>query len=498
MSVVETQPESSDCIVIGSGMSGLAVACLLAGQGKSVRILEQNYLPGGCTSSYQRKGFVFEAGATTIVGLEKGQPLHHLIEKLGMSLSDFPLRKLSYPMQVQLSNGLVINRHANLQDWITESQQKFGEEGQEKFWKECMSISEKVWKVSTRQLRFPWDKPSDLARSILSLRGDEFDLGLPLFQSTYNLLEKHGLQNNKTFIEFCDQQLMITAQTDTKNCNALFGAAALCYTLIGNYYCDGGMMGLIKPFLDKFSSLNGELLLRHKTSAIVPQGTGYLIKTNKGDFRAKTVVCSIPLNNTLEIFDGLSTDRFSALSKRLFSKRDLASALQVSFAFEPDRDYDYLHYQLHLAETMPETRAKSIFLSLSHKDDLGRSSERGLRIASVSCHLHLAKAPDTINKQAAVDLILDRLESAGLIKRDQIRYLHCSDSKDWQQWTGRSWGFVGGYPQKMSVKPWQMVSHRLDGKGAYICGDSTYPGQGLPGVTLSAIITAEKWMADHL
>jgi phytoene dehydrogenase-like protein len=67
-----------------------------------------------------------------------------------------------------------------------------------------------------------------------------------------------------------------------------------------------------------------------------------------------------------------------------------------------------------------------------------------------------------------------------------------------QQWTQRQFGFVGGYPQLMRIKPWQMLDARLDGHRAYICGDTTYPGQGIPGVALSGIIAYEKLKRDWL
>jgi len=55
-----------DVVVIGAGMAGLTAAALLVKEGKSVLILERNYLPGGCSSSYFRKGYIFESGATTL------------------------------------------------------------------------------------------------------------------------------------------------------------------------------------------------------------------------------------------------------------------------------------------------------------------------------------------------------------------------------------------------------------------------------------------------
>ena len=76
-------------------------------------------------------------------------------------------------------------------------------------------------------------------------------------------------------------------------------------------------------------------------------------------------------------------------------------------------------------------------------------------------------------------------------------YRHSSPHGAWEKWTARAHGFVGGYPQYIDIKPWMMKDVRLDGKRAYICGDSTYPGQGIPGACLSGIIAVEKMRLDH-
>ncbi|MEM7660053.1 MAG: hypothetical protein AAF399_28340 [Bacteroidota bacterium] len=94
------------------------------------------------------------------------------------------------------------------------------------------------------------------------------------------------------------------------------------------------------------------------------------------------------------------------------------------------------------------------------------------------------------------EAIFEALEKAGLHKREGLIFHHSSTPKAWKKWTGREWGFVGGYPQYMNIKPWQMIDARLDHKNAYICGDSTYPGQGIPGACLSGIIAYEKMKLD--
>lgn len=477
-----------DVVVIGSGMGGISTACLLAKQGKKVAILEANYLPGGCTSSYWRKGFVFEAGATTLVGLDAHQPLRYLLDELGIEI---PARNLPIPMQVVLKDGTKFTRFQNLEQWIDEAEMVFGEEGQRAFWEYCFEVSQWVWKTSTRQRRFPFDSIKDLLFAITKIQGNEWKYAHLIGMSTYSLLKKYGLHTNKTFVDFVNEQLVITAQNQATEVNALFGAASLCYTNYNNYYVDGGLLQLVQPLLDYFAAIGGELILREPVQAVVRKEGHYEITGTKANYRAKQVVFNLPINNVLKLYEGLAQLK-PKLVNHVLPSEELSSALQLGIAFRTEKRWDVLHHQIHLPESMKETGAKSIFLSLSHPDDSLRSDEAGFTVANVSTHLYNPDKQRHINKQEAVDMVLEVLEARSYIKKDSIVYLHCSDASDWLKWTRREWGFVGGYPQKLSRYPWQMLGHVLDGKGAFICGDTTYPGQGIPGVVLSGIITAEK------
>jgi phytoene dehydrogenase-like protein len=84
-----------------------------------------------------------------------------------------------------------------------------------------------------------------------------------------------------------------------------------------------------------------------------------------------------------------------------------------------------------------------------------------------------------------------------LLIREDILYRDSATPGAWTFWTQRAYGMVGGYPQYRAIKPWQMKDARLDHRGAYTCGDSVYPGQGIVGVCLSGIIAANKLVLDH-
>lgn len=59
-----------DCIVIGSGMGGMACAASLAKNGHKVLMLEQHYIPGGMTHTFKRKGFIWDVGVHAIGEME--------------------------------------------------------------------------------------------------------------------------------------------------------------------------------------------------------------------------------------------------------------------------------------------------------------------------------------------------------------------------------------------------------------------------------------------
>ena len=68
-------PEQLDTIVIGSGAAGLTAAALLAKRGQRVLVLEQHDVAGGCTHTFEERGFEFDVG------------LHYVGDILGVLLN---------------------------------------------------------------------------------------------------------------------------------------------------------------------------------------------------------------------------------------------------------------------------------------------------------------------------------------------------------------------------------------------------------------------------
>ncbi|MEM6802173.1 MAG: NAD(P)/FAD-dependent oxidoreductase [Bacteroidota bacterium] len=486
---------TSDVVVIGSGVAGLSVAALLSDDAYRVTVLEQNWLPGGCMSSYPRKGYVFEAGATTLVGLDKFMPLGHVLDRIGLDIGAW---QLDIPMKVHLKKGEILTRFQDLEAWIAEAERVFGPKNQREFWEYCFGVSEFVWQTSLKQKAFPPSKFVDLISAAKNFEFKQLSFASLAFQSMESLLRKYELLDNQLFVDFVNEQLLITAQNYLSEVNVLFGATALCYTNYPNYYVEGGLIKVADALVDYIQSKGGEVLMRKPVKEIQSLSQGYEVKT---EYRSKTetyfaekVISAIPLNNTLEIFPEHGNKW--GLKKKLMHSRELNSAFSLGLVFPRKTSLDCIHYQIHLEKPLPQIGSHSIFLSLSHPEDTSRCSTQEY-VASVSTHIPDPENKYIENKEEIEDAIIQALENAGFLKKEEIIFKHSSTAGAWEKWTARSWGFVGGYPQYMRIKPWQMKDARLDHKGAYICGDSTYPGQGIPGACLSGIIAYEKFKLDE-
>ncbi len=76
---------ATDVIVIGSGIGGLSCAALLARYGFEVTVCESHAIAGGAAHAFERQGFVFDSGPSLYSGIAapSANPLRHVLEAIG-------------------------------------------------------------------------------------------------------------------------------------------------------------------------------------------------------------------------------------------------------------------------------------------------------------------------------------------------------------------------------------------------------------------------------
>ena len=480
-----------DVLLVGSGFGSLTAAALLAKRGLKVCVLEQAKYPGGCASSYKRKGYWFETGATTLVGLDEDMPLRYLLDATGITV---PVQQLEPSMQVHLPGGEVLTRYKSLEQWIAEAERVFGRHNQRPFWEHCYKVSQAVWRTSLQQRSFPFSNLKDLLLSAARVRPAQLRLLRGAFRTMQDVLLQYDLHTNQVFVDFVNEQLLITAQNHLEEVNELFGATALCYTLYSNYYVPGGLINLVKPVVDYITQNGGDIKYGQQVQGIRRKEGGYQVSTGKGSFESRFVVSGIPLNNTLELFGEAATRR--RLKRHILPSARLNGAFTMGLVLQGQKPPAVLHHQVHVPGGLPVIGSKSIFISFSHPEDRLRAPA-GELVASISTHVQHPQQNHIQDKAVIEEAIVEALAQQGLIQREHIKLQQSATPGAWIFWTGRAFGAVGGYPQYRHIKPWQMKDARLDHQGAYLCGDTVYPGQGIVGVCLSGIIAVEKLLQDH-
>lgn len=479
-----------DVIVVGAGMGGLTTAALLANDGHRVLVLEAAHVTGGCSSSFKRKGYIFESGATTLTGFDEHQPLRALESMTGLRI---PRERIDPGMSVWM-DGKRILKHENREAWIEEAAHVFGEgAAQRKFWQKAFEVSDVVWKAAHNNPFFPPKGLSDWMK--LAVNNHPFDAAVLPFarKSTKDVIASYGI-TNPAFERFVDEQLLITAQSFARDTPFLFAAPALCYTNYANFYVPGGLLEMAKT-VERFIVDKGGVVMTHRAVTEIKEAgsDAFEVFTSKGDrFTSRQVVSNVPVWNMAGLTSGWIRDQFENLARR-YERAWGAFTMNVATTDAYPEDLT-LHHQIHvdLPEGLPHTGSRSIFVSLSKRGDIVRAPE-GERVMNVSCHAEpdywFGLNGDYEAARAAVqDAILEQMRRhlPGFAESELI-VSYPATPVTWEKWVHRSKGRVGGLPQSMerSILDWPDAATHVD--GLWMCGDTVYPGQGIPGVTLSGI-----------
>jgi C-3',4' desaturase CrtD len=479
-----------DVIVVGAGMGGLTTAALLANDGLRVLVLEAAHVTGGCSSSFKRKGYVFESGATTLTGFDENQPMRTLEAMTGIKI---PRERLDPGMTVWM-DGKPIFKFEDRSKWINEAISAFGEpEAQSRFWEHALDVSDIVWKAANNNPFFPPKQTSDWLKLVVNNSPLDARVLPYAFKSTKDQMIDCGI-TNPDFERFVDEQLLITAQSFAHDTPFLFAAPALCYTNYSNYYVPGGLLEMAKTVEEFIESKGGVIRTHRKVLEIRELRKDWFeVITSKGEvFQAHQVVSNVPVWNMAEMTSGWAKDEFERLSKR-YEKAWGAFTMNVATTDAYPADLT-LHHQIHvdLPDGLPHTGSKSIFVSLSKRGDTSRAPE-GERAMNVSCHAE----PDywfNLNgdyesaRETVQDAILEQMRRhlPGFAESELIVSFPATPVT-WEKWIHRSKGRVGGLPQSMerTILDWPDAGTHVP--GLWMCGDTVYPGQGIPGVTLSGI-----------
>lgn len=502
----------SRVVVIGAGIGGLTAGALLAHRGYQVLMLDQALVPGGCASTFQRKGFTFDVGATQVAGLEPGGIHHRIFSELEI---DLPAATPCDPACAVFLPGETepINVWRDPQKWQAERQRQFP--GSEPFWQLLANLFKYSWAFQSRDPVLPPRNLWDFWQLIKAVRPDT-TLTLPFtFLTVGDALRLYGLGDNQRLRTFLDLQLKLYSQVNAEQTALLYAATALGVSQApqGLYHLKGSMQVLSDRLVESLLRDGGKLLMRHTVEAIYTQNgkaTGVRIRNQKTgevwtEF-ADHVVANVTVQNLVQLLEENEPQRrrgrrgreedFRGYRRRVEKLPPASGAFVVYLAVDESAIPSGCppHLQFLYDYDGPIGENNSLFVSVSHPGD-GRAPEGKATITASSFTDTQIWAPcadyDKLKREFTEEAIA-RLSQYFHLTPETIVHIEAATPRTFARYTARDGGIVGGIGQRVSTFGPFGFANRTPINGLWLVGDSTHPGEGTAGVSYSALTVVRQ------
>ncbi len=478
---------SYDTIIIGAGIGGLVSAALLAAEEKDVLVLEQHNSVGGCAATFSHREFRFDTGATIGSGFQNNGPMQWLADKLNICWPTQPLDVAWEYREGKTRIPLDNNRHTLLQHFPAS----------ESFWREQADVADRLWAVSGKLLSlYQHSRPQQIAALLHTLPAKVCSPKIVQLStmSAKGWLQKHKLYGDAAFSRFIDAQLLISAQTTSSSCNALYAAMALDLPRQSPCSIDGGMGTVADILSRKINSSGGQVNCREKVlSFTVDKNQITEVISSKGRYTTREII----LNGSSAELATLLGKEIPSVWQRQSCARWGAFILHIAADEEIMKQLHSSHLQLVNANSGKLAEGASLFVSSASPHDRTRAPEGKIAL-SISTHTAVQpwwearkKGRDTYTamKQTYTEKILSLVESHVSGFRSNIDFCVAGTPLTYNRYTARHLGLVGGYKQKSLLPPRQ---NRFGIKNCTLVGDFTFPGQSLAAVTVGAVLAMDR------
>ena len=532
-----------DYTIIGAGVAGLAVAALLAKDGFQVKLIESHSKPGGCASFFRNEGFRYDVGATTLSGLEKGQPIAELIKeleldkvvyknKIGTEDKETSLRLSHSERGTQIfQDNQIIHRYTDKEKWINESYEKLilnknidTEKNHRAFWNELYRIEKSAFKILKTHRNL---LPNSFKDYLNCLRPDKLLASLSglthlpqLYLPLKYLLKKYFLSDETAFIKFLDEQLIISTQNNTEKTPIFTAALGLTYGS-SIYYVYGGVNQLAVALQKRAEELGAEIIMRREVIEIKHLSSKtYSIKDKTGEEHlSQRIISNLTFWSMAKLTKGETQNFFQGfVNKFNYDISAFTIYLGLSTNYMPPTDYA----QINLNKQIKHCCSHSFYISYSRPDDHIKASEGGLNII-ISTHtkaeewLNLPEEEYLKKKAETESYILEELFNTipELVKeggntesgvpqqcldevRPKIKSLISGTAKTFLHYTKRKNGVVGGLPHSTDYSFFELMPKKVPNENIYLVGDTGFPGQGLVSTVYSALSVRESLRNENL
>lgn len=487
-------------IVIGAGLGGLATAARLAHDGWKVTVLEKEQLIGGRAHRLDQDGYRFDTGPTILMMTDV---LYETFAYCGKDFDDYiDLQQLEPNYQVFFPDKQKIEVSSNLPRFAKELA-KIDDKAPEQFYRFFADVA-RIYRIARGQFI---DKNFDKLTDFIDIKaGTELLKGRGLYR-LYNFVSRYFDDPRlRQLFSFQSMYLGVTPY----EAPAVYSVVSYMETGLGIWYPKGGMHALPRAFGKLCEDLDVTIRTQTSVQSIRVEGkqvTGVVLEDG-GELTADIVVSNADLTYTYKhLIAPEHRRRFT--DEKVDRLKQASSAMLFYWGVDAPLD-DLLHHNVYFSDDfkhnleeifkhkkLPDDPSFYVYIPTKTDPALAPKGKHVLYILvpvpNLKSEVEWEKAVPKIKRRVLERMktimgadLADKIETEAVFTpEDFLTRFNLTD--------GSAFGLSHYFFQSGYFRP-HNVSREV--KGLYFVGASTYPGSGVPMVTLSGKLVAERIQSD--
>lgn len=486
---------------MGGGIGGLTVAALLAARGVNVCLLEKEPRGGGCAVSFERFGYTFEAGASLYASWQPGEIHERVFAELPVAAPE--VRRANPAYVVRLPDGTDVPILENDEEFEEHLRLNFPEcAGRAvRFYREIKAVGEALGRVSRR---VPDLRTAPMLRRARAV-APEARVATRVMRGIHKTAAEYLAGVSERFLRFIDVQLEIFSQRASADCAYLYAAVALNLPRQGMYAIRGGASGLASALTESIRKSGGTLRFNAPVLRLAYDEAGRAVGVDL--LSGERVEASRAIISNLTVWDTYGklagTSRTpEGVRRRIKNLRGWGAYLlylSMDEAVAEDLPAEHILALTDWQEEMQYTPEETQFMfGVAPAWDARAPS--GTRAVTVSTFteveqwfsFHEDETAHEAQDQEMLERWWERIHRMMPELGASIEVIETATPRSFYDYTRRRLGMVGGLGQSLDVFGMNSFTHRTPIPNLYMVGDTVFPGQGVAGVTQSALIAANE------
>lgn len=496
-----------DTLIIGTGLSGLTAASLLAKRGLKVAVIDRNFKPGGSCGIFKRNSATFDQGTAMLYGFgEKGFNPHYFVFNCLEEPIDIIKHDLLYSVNFE---GKKIRFYADVDKFVEELSGVFPNQKDniKRFYSDLKNLYDKVMVKQTA-----YETPDETNKLLALKKLLANPLAYIKFLSFMNKSTKQLLKryfSDPEIFKFFDKLTSTYCYTTVAETPAILSAIMFIDNHVGGSFYTAGSTLFLPGKLEKvIEENNGEMFYEKEVKEIlIENGKANGLLLDDGEIlHGDNIIYSGTVWN---LYEKLIDKRHSSSERRGWAnKMSPTYSSMVLYALVDAKviphDTTPVEMLIGNPDSIDESEITVYILSIDDKTLCPEDTHVLMAIGP-----SFKSWPDYNNdgkyrtkgylaqKQVELERMTDVLEENFPGFKKAIKHVEISSPTTIERYTMKNWGCVAGPKQSIGQHMFNRLHVKSDWESLFCCGESCTMGTGSPAVTVSGISAANAILKKY-